>query len=522
MAEPEPVGFPSPHRTPKWRTRALTPTYAAAAALILGASLITAPALAAPNPNSPEKLAKAVTAENTMQHLQAFQQIADDNGGNRAAGTPGYEASARYVEKTLQAAGYTTTRQYFDFDFEDVHATSLTENSPTAGAVTNVPMSYSPGTGPSGLTGDLVAPAVITGCTGGEWGDVVATGKIALVSRGNCPFAQKSVAAGEAGAIGVIIYNNVPDTTLNGTLSALDDAHVPTTGVTQEEGARLAAELAGGPVNVTYIFDVTRETRQTFNVLAETKTGRADNVIMLGAHLDSVEDGPGINDNGSGSAAILETAVQLGGVNKVNNRVRFAWWGAEELGLLGSTHYVNDLVDNNPAELGSIAGYLNFDMVGSPNYIIGVYDANESTYPAPVEVPAGSAELEAVFTNYFDSRRQPWVDTEFSGRSDYAAFIENGIASTGLFTGADDVKTAEEVAMFGGTAGIIHDPNYHTPADDLSNVNVTALGINVKAIGYATGLLAYDTSGINGVTSRGKSGKPTTVQPSPELFATAA
>lgn len=94
-----------------------------------------------------------------------------------------------------------------------------------------------------------------------------------------------------------------------------------------------------------------------------------------------------------------------------------------------------------------------------------------------------------------------------SGRSDYAAFIDNGIPSTGLFTGADDIKTAEEVMLFGGTEGIIHDPNYHTPRDDLSNVNTTALGINVKAIAYATGTLAYDTSMVNGKTSPGKSGK---------------
>ena len=161
--------------------------------------------------------------------------------------------------------------------------------------------------------------------------------------------------------------------------------------------------------------------------------------------------------------------------------MRFAWWGAEELGLEGSTAYVEELATQE-GELDRIATYLNFDMVGSPNYIIGVYDADESTYPAPVEVPEGSEATEDVLTGWFDSIGQPWVDTEFSGRSDYQAFILNGVPASGLFTGADDIKTEEEVALFGGTAGITHDPNYHSPGDDLSNVNRTALGIMTKAI----------------------------------------
>ncbi len=122
-------------------------------------------------------------------------------------------------------------------------------------------------------------------------------------------------------------------------------------------------------------------------MIAETKQGRDDNVVMLGAHLDGVEEGPGINDNGTGSAAILEVAVQLAKSHSPHhNTVRFAWWGAEELGLIGSTAYVEELATQE-GELDRIATYLNYDMVGSPNYIIGVYDADQSTYPAPTGVP---------------------------------------------------------------------------------------------------------------------------------------
>lgn len=490
-------------------------TAAIAAAALTASTLVAAPAMAAPNPNNGRKLAEAVTTGGVVRHLAALQKIADANGGNRAAGTSGYEASGRYVEKTLRAAGYTTSRQYFDFTYEHINSTSLDEVSPTAHAVAQHPMSYSPSTGAAGLTAALASPTVITGCEASDYAGVDVAGKIALISRGVCSFAQKSTVAKSVGAAAAIIYNNA-DGDLNGTLGAPGTAYAPVTGITKADGEALRAEMAKGAVTMKFVLDKVVEQRTTFNVLAETRTGRADNVVMLGAHLDSVADGPGINDNGSGSAAILETAVQLGRVNKVNNKVRFAWWAGEELGLLGSTHYVNDLVDNNPNELKNIAGYLNFDMVGSPNYIIGVYDANQSTYPAPVEVPAGSAELEKTFTDYFDSTKQPWVDTEFSGRSDYQAFIENGVAATGLFTGADGVKTAEEVRLFGGTEGIIHDPNYHKPGDNLANVNRTSLGINARAIGYVTGSLAYDTSAVNGRKSRGKSGKPKKVAPKVE------
>ncbi|MGY4720929.1 M20/M25/M40 family metallo-hydrolase [Naumannella cuiyingiana] len=479
----------------------------AATAAIALAAVSVPPATAAPggNPNNPKKFTKAVTAEAVMGHLEQFQAIADANGGNRAAGTSGYEESARYVERTLQAAGYQTWRQPFSFTYTET-TTSLEEVSPTARSIDQRPMSYGPDTPVGGITGELVQPATVTGCDASEWGDTDATGKIALVSRGACSFSQKSLAAGEAGASALIIYNNEPGM-LNGTLSAPNEGYVPTTGITQDDGQALAAEAAAGPVVVTFNLQSLVEERETFNVLAETTTGRDDNVVMIGSHLDGAQEGPGMSDNGSGAAANLETAVQMAKVNKVNNKIRFAFWGAEERGLVGARHYVNDLVENDPQALGDIALYLNYDMVGSPNYIIGVYDADQSTYPAPVPVPEGSAAVEKVFTDYYDSVDQPWVDTEFSGRSDYQPFIDNGVPSSGLFTGADGVKTPEEVELFGGTAGLLYDPNYHTAADDIDNINPEAIAINTKAMAHAAIVFAYDTSMVNGETSPGKSGK---------------
>lgn len=497
------------------RSRIAAATAAAATAALAMTTVAAGPAQAG-NPNNSKKMTEAVTVENVHAHLEALQAIADANDGNRGAGTSGYEASAAYVEQTLQKAGYETERQYFPFLFEQVHATSLTELSPTAREVEHIPMSYSQPTPAGGATGELAAPATVTGCDVGAYGGADLTGQIALVSRGDCTFGEKAVAAGEAGAEAVIIYNNTSGD-LNGTLGGVEPTSAPATGVTQAVGQELLAEMAAGPVTMTFVLEKTMEERETFNVLAETATGRDDNVVMMGAHLDGVHDGPGINDNGSGVAGILETAVQLGKVNKLNNKVRFAFWGAEELGLLGSDHYVADLQENDPEGLKDIATYLNFDMIASPNHIIGVYDADESTYEAPVEVPQGSAATEAVFTDYFDASGQPWVDTEFSGRSDYSAFINAGVPASGLFTGADGTKTEEEVEMFGGTAGELYDPNYHTPADDLSNINMEALDIMSDAIAHSAITLGQSTKDINGKTSRGKSGVPgPTVPVAPE------
>lgn len=487
------------------RTRTAAATAAAATAALAMTTLAGAPAYAK-NPNNSKKMTQAVTVENVHDHLENLQAIADANDGNRGAGTSGYEASADYVEETLQQAGYDTERQYFSFTYEQVRNSSLSEISPEAREVDDAPMSYSQPTPAAGVTGQLAAPATATGCDLGAYGGVDLTGQIALVSRGTCSFAEKAIAADRAGAEAVIIYNNTTGA-LNGTLGGLEPASAPATGVTQAEGQALLQKMAAGPVTMNFVLDKTLEERETFNVIAETDTGRDDNVVMLGAHLDSIGDGPGINDNGSGTAGILETAVQLGTVNKLNNKVRFAFWGAEELGLLGSDHYVADLQENDPGELDDIATYLNFDMIGSPNYIIGVYDADESTYEAPVEVPAGSIATEKVLTDYFDATHQPWVDTDFSGRSDYSAFINAGVPASGLFTGADGTKTEAEAATFGGTAGLTYDPNYHTPQDDLGNIDMDALDIMSDAIAHSAITLGQSTKAINGKTSRGKSGK---------------
>lgn len=466
----------------------------------IGAALAVTAGIAPAAAVDPADLEERVTVDAVVGHLQQLQNIADANGGNRAAGTSGYEASAVYIEQTLTAAGYTPQRQYFDADLQTIDAYTLAVDGYAASDPFGIPMEFTPGTPAGGLVDlPLVTPAAPLGCTADDWAGIDAVGSIALVSRGSCSFAEKSAAAAAAGAEAVLIYNNEAGP-LEGTLGAQTPDLAPTVGILQSEGQDLLAALANGPVLADLDLQQHIDSVQTFNILADTPTGRDDNVVMLGAHLDSVEDGPGINDNGSGSAAILEVAVQLAASGDLENTVRFAWWGAEEIGLLGSAHYVDDLYETGgDAALGTIATYLNFDMVASPNYVIAVYDADQSTYEAPVEVPEGSIATEAAFTDYFDAIGQPWIDTAFDARSDYNAFILAGIPASGLFTGADDVKTADQVVLFGGTEGIIMDPNYHTPADDMSNINTDALRIMLGAMASVTAALANDTSAVNGV-----------------------
>ncbi|MBM7805907.1 Zn-dependent M28 family amino/carboxypeptidase [Geodermatophilus bullaregiensis] len=241
---------------------------------------------------------------------------------------------------------------------------------------------------------------------------------------------------------------------------------IPVVGASSQDGLSLAEDGSTAYVNV-----LPAETRTDHNVIAELPGENPDDVVMAGAHLDSVIEGPGINDNGSGSAAILETALMMAGTEP-QNTLRFAWWAAEEQGLVGSADYVAGL---SQEERDRIALYTNYDMVGSPNYVFMVYDADESTFPAPegVTIPEGSEAVEDVYESYYTAIGEPYDDTEFSGRSDYEAFILADFPSGGLFTGAEVVKTEEQAAIWGGTAGEQFNPCYHLACDTYENNDTT-------------------------------------------------
>ncbi|HEV7653733.1 MAG TPA: M28 family metallopeptidase [Mycobacteriales bacterium] len=478
----------------------------AAGSVVLSATPAYA-AKAAANTTLGTKLAREVTVNGVNRHLIALQRIADTNGGTRAASTPGHEASATYVHDKLAAAGWNVTYQDFDYEFA-VETESFTEVAPTPRSAPTIDiMEFSPQTPDGGITAPLaVVPngqnPTGPGCVATDFAGATYTGTIALIQRGGCAFALKAQNAAAAGAVGVVIYNNAanPDEEINGTLGTEADARVPTGGITRAEGELFVADAAAGPATVNLVLQSRPETRTSRNVVAETPGGRADNVVMAGAHLDSVPAGPGINDNGTGSAALLELGLKLAD-EKVKNKVRLAFWSAEELGLLGSQAYVDTLSFEQQLD---IALYLNFDMIGSPNWGEFVYDGDDSDGEGAGPGPFGSAQIESLLTGYLSGAKAvPTEGTDFDGRSDYGPFIAVGIPSGGTFTGAEGIKTPEQAAKWGGTAAIAYDVCYHQACDNLGNVNRPILDKNADTVAFTVGRYALDTSDINGVGARG-------------------
>ncbi|MGP3686893.1 M28 family metallopeptidase [Streptomyces sp. IBSNAI002] len=483
---------------------------AAATAALAAAALVSPLLLAGPaGATSPQsdaargdalarKLVKEATGKGAYNHLKVLQALADYNDGNRVAGSKGHVQSAKYVEAVMKAAGYKVTKNEFDFVYVETIAEKLTVNGANGRDVPIRLMTYTASGPEDGITAQVaVAPVDADGTNGCEPGDFAAgafTGKIALVKRGGCTFAVKQANAAAAGAVGAILYNNT-EGALNGTLGDATAGKVPTGGITQAEGEKLAAEAAAGPVEVTLDIREFRENRKTYNVVAETRGGDENNTVFLGAHLDSVAAGPGINDNGSGSAGILQVAQRLASSQtKIKNKVKFAWWSAEEYGLLGSEAYVAGLTE---AQKKQIKLYLNFDMIASPNAAYFVYDGDDSDGVGAGPGPEGSAQIEKGITDFLDSKKIPHAGTDFSGRSDYGPFIEVGIPSGGTFTGAEGIKTPAEAAKFGGQAGVAYDVNYHGKGDDITNIDQKALDINVDVIADAVGHYAHDLAPLS-------------------------
>ncbi|NND12957.1 MAG: M28 family peptidase, partial [Acidimicrobiia bacterium] len=299
--------------------------------------------------NTIDKLLECVTVEGVRAHQAALQAVADANDGIRASGTPGYDATVDYVVETLEDAGYDVELNGFPFTFS-----ALGEVQQLTPVSVDYPTGSMSGTGFGDVTGNVIPvdlalgtvdwPALpsdsTSGCEAGDFAGLDWSGPndIALVQRGACFFSVKAVNAEAAGAEAVVILNqgNTPERSgpVNGNATALPDGTpsnigVPYVGVSTAAGVALSAEGATARV----VVDPPVESTQ-YNILAELPGKNDDNVVMVGAHLDSVQAGPGIQDNGSGSAAILETALQMSKV-KPQNTVRFAWWAAEEAGLVG-------------------------------------------------------------------------------------------------------------------------------------------------------------------------------------------
>lgn len=453
---------------------------------------------------STKKLRDAVTVAGILGHERVLQRIATQNGGTRASGTPGFAASAAYVSGVLKKAGYKVTEQKFTFPFyKELAPAQLTRVSPAGPAYETTTYDYS-ATGD--VTGQVVpaldnvlpptpAPSSTAGCQPEDFTPASASApQIALIQRGGCDFAVKAANAAAAGYDAAIIFNEgQPGRTelFQGTLGG--PGAIPVVGLSFADGSALDAEASAGAVTVRVQTSTeVNANAVTSNIIADSPGGNPDKVLVVGSHLDSVVAGPGINDNGSGSAQNLEIAVQLAKLKiKPRQKVRFAFWGAEESGLLGSEHYVATLSDT---DLTKIFANLNFDMVASPNYVRFVYDGDGSATGA--SGPYGSDQIEALFNNYFAGQGLATDPTAFDGRSDYGPFIDAGIPAGGLFSGAEGEKTAAQAATYGGTAGEPYDSCYHQACDDINNLNPKALAELSDGAAHAVLTLALTKTGF--------------------------
>ncbi|KAL7628670.1 hypothetical protein AAE478_000185 [Parahypoxylon ruwenzoriense] len=441
--------------------------------LALG-TLFASRTLATNNILTPEKLEADIKLEELERNLWNLNRIADQNGGNRAFGLPGFEASVDYVLERAQGRfhqEYDTWVQPFNHTFAQVRSISVT--GPDGEAVDVVPLIYNPGTDAGGITAPLVDTPVDdergSACFEDQWTGIDATGKLALVKRGTCAIADKLKLARAHGALGVILYNNVAGTPSSATLGAENvGLLVPVGTIAQAVGESWSARLGGNETLVVSLaVDAVFDTRETWNVFAETRAGDPDNVVVLGAHLDSVQAGPGINDDGSGTTALLEIMTALRRYSGFANKVRFAWWGAEESGLVGSLHYTSTLSE---AEADRIRFYFNYDMIGSPAPVFAVYTGDNEGDMAGAQ-PLRDYLVAAGRDAYFGS---------FGSSSDYVGFLELGIPSSGIFTGA----------------GAPADPCYHLACDTISNVDLEALTLNAKAAAVVAARMALSLEGV--------------------------
>lgn len=472
---------------------------AACLLLVAGCSSHTSPP--APAALSARELAEKVTADGMYAHLEKLSDIAAANGDSRADGTPGFDASVDYVAQTLRDKGFDVETPEFDrLAMSSPGRPSLVVSGRSFAVTQASPLVT---TAPGGLSAVTLRPEKSSGCTAAAYGSVNVRGAFAIVDDKDCSVVDKQNAAVGRGAVGVFVVSDPGESG--------SPAGFFTPGYYQQLTSPVAvidetadAALRRTTADVRLTLDAKNMVVKSRSVVAQTKTGDPHNVVMAGAHLDSAVDSPGLNDDGSGVAAVLETAVQLGSSPTVTNAVRFVFWGAQQTGLQGSTKYVASLGD---AGLNDVAMYLDFDLLGSTNAGYFTLDGDQSGQPNPdvpaARVPAGSAGLERTLAGYLNLAGVRPADLPLGLASDYSAFLRAGIPIGGITTGSSQRKSATQARLWGGTAGVAFDPNYRRRGDGIANVDRATLTTTGPAVAFAVGTYAQSTEGPNGVPARG-------------------
>lgn len=392
----------------------------------------------------------------------------------RVIGSPGHWKTLKWITDTLDEYPdyYNYTKQEFKALDGKVFNHSLTVNFEE---IISQPFQLTPPVHAFGS--DLVIPKNF-GCDPLDYEGLVVNKTVALIKRGECSFGNKSSIAGALGAKAVLIYDESAKTIISGTLGAPTNTTVGALGITNAAAQRLIAlKDLGAPISINIFIAAYVGFIKTSNIIADTIYGDHDNVVALGAHSDSVAAGPGINDDGSGTISLLTVAKQLTNF-KINNAVRFAWWAAEEEGLLGSNYYVSNLTAE---ENSQIRLFMDYDMMASPNYEYQIYDGSNSINPN------GSEELKNLYIDFYESKGLNWTLIPFDGRSDYVGFIENGIPAGGVAAGAEGLNTEN---------GEVLDKCYHLLCDDLTNIAWDAFLINTQLIAHSVATYAESLEGF--------------------------
>lgn len=436
----------------------------------------------------PQLLAACIQADWVRQHLVAFQRIADANPdaaghGNRDAGTPGYRASVGYVERVLRRAGYAVRRQPYRFTYRAAADARITIGGRPAQAwhpATNA------GTGHArGALRRL--PPGRAGCQGADYAGLP-PGAIVVLPEGSCAADDKIAAAEAAGAAAVLLSTAGTPRPVHLT----HESHVPVLSAAE-------ASLPADPASAVAIdLATTRVTVDDLNLIAESPHGDPAHTIDVEGHLDSIY-GPGILDNASGAASILEVALMLARTD-TPNRLRYVFFGGEELGLHGSRHYVATLT---PAERAAIAFDLDVDVTATPNFDLLVADPGHA--PDRRRFPEGTIAASAygndLLLRAFAEAGLPARLASFGNEgTDSHSYALAGIPNTGVLTQQNCCKRGWETRIWGGFPG-----NYEgqvpgrdggcvdTPGrwcDTLANTNNFVLGLTTRAVAITTLRLA--------------------------------
>ncbi|KAI1774987.1 Zn-dependent exopeptidase [Hypoxylon cercidicola] len=437
-----------------------------------------------------DDLQASIKIESLLERAKDLYKIAQKSEHEyshptRVIGSEGHAGTLEYIYSAIESLGgyYTLSEQPFPAVLGKVYESRLVIGHEVPESAS--PMSLTPPTAhKEPVYGNLILVAN-EGCDASDY-PINVTGNVAFVLRGTCSFGTKSQLAGKAGAVAAVVYN-YESGEVSGTLESPTPDHIATFGLSGKDAAPILSKLKAGEAidSIAYI-DAEVKQIQTTNIIAQTVEGDPDNCVMLGGHSDSVSEGPGINDDGSGSLTLLEVATQLTNFS-VNNCVRFAWWAGEEEGLLGSDYYVDVLPEE---ENMKIRLFMDYDMMGSPNFAYQIYNATNAANPE------GSEQLRDLYLDWYAAQGLNYTFIPFDGRSDYDAFIRNGIPGGGIATGAESIKTKEEETMFGGVAGDWYDPCYHQLCDDTGNVNSTAWLVNTKLVAHSVATFALSFDGF--------------------------